>query len=398
MVQDMADPIEIVLEFLKRNQFDKAEAAFRAELFARSNGENPVLSSENVLDWDLQLRECVTTDFNKVLQGIGRLAVSTNEERSTTSAPGKMVSTSGRSGSHISGSKKEESGGSLLEGIRPPPEKQLYVEYESGQSKLQESMWMQKFASKNNRMLSKTEAIGPFAVASDGNESASTLPSSNWVYPHPQQDVVNRSLPSMPSASSSQFLPVGKQGLGNGKPAEQAFVWEKEQPFWQQDSSPTSVFASSLQSHIQDQDQNPCESDVLKNEVGNSKSKASGAMSILENAKYGSREVEQQDLHSSQTNFNIPIATFPVMQEQAEGMHGKMGGGAKEVLLLKNGFITGSTKEGPFKNVALKTFLPVSFVKPSQSEDEQRSMMLDYDDLNDDRDAGGYNWNSGYRQ
>ena len=47
----MAEPTDIVLEFLRKHHFVKAEAALMAELKDR-----PILSCENALNWDLQLR------------------------------------------------------------------------------------------------------------------------------------------------------------------------------------------------------------------------------------------------------------------------------------------------------------------------------------------------------
>eukprot|EP00250_Pteridium_aquilinum_P015096 c22375_g1_i1 orf=623-4615(+) len=383
----MADPVEIILDFLQRNQFAKAEAAFKAELLVRSRAENPVLSSENVLDWDMQLRTCVPQDTDSLTHDIGRLVISTNEQ-TALSAPERRVSASERSILHVPGSEKGEIGGSLLERTRSPPEKQLYVEYEAGQSKSQEPtpILLQDFAFKNSRTLPESEATVPFRgtyVSCPIHEPESTAQGPSWLA---MSQHVDRSLPGMSSITSSQLLPVKRQSRQeDSKPAEQASAWGNEQTFGQQQFSPTSVFINSPRS--QDQEQQACKSEVQRKDIVNNESKTTCSTSILKNAKHDSKDI------ANGSSVNVSAT-----KEEVEGGGGKVGKGREEILQVKNGFLPGATSEGPFKNPALKTFLPLSFLKASQNEDQHRSMTLDLAGLSDERDAGVSSWNHGELQ
>ncbi|KAI5082818.1 hypothetical protein GOP47_0002561 [Adiantum capillus-veneris] len=133
----MSDPADFILDFLRRHQFAKAEAAFKAELLSREDEGRFLLPSDNVSHQDLQL------------QSPGGVAGFTGEQKLMPSLQSDK----------LGGSKSNEAG-SFSEEVRSPPEKQLYVEFEPRRVSYQDGFITrsQEFAFEDASTVPKGEA------------------------------------------------------------------------------------------------------------------------------------------------------------------------------------------------------------------------------------------------
>ncbi|KAI5066126.1 hypothetical protein GOP47_0018750 [Adiantum capillus-veneris] len=374
----MADPVEIILEFLQRNQFAKAEAAFKAELLSRSTGENPVLSSENVLDWDLQLRSSAPNNLDAVIQDIDRLEASTNEQ---TAMSGRLPALD-RSFLHASDELRR---GSSRGRAKSPPEKQLYIEYESGQSKSQEPLCAvaEDFAFMNSR--SQPESV---TVCSTAGHVTSPMHGFDSTMQGSVCKDVDRPSSGSSTAALSQPLAVDWHSLpGVQKVIEPSSTQGNLELLWQQQSSTN--FSSSPT--LQGPDKLSCKTEAQRKESVSNELRVACGTFDLDVVQCNTKGVEKQEYHSVQAELEVPSSTRFATKATLDRERAKVHEVGDATLQLQNGFLPNSTREGPFKEPALKTPLPLSFLKPLLKEDHQRSV-LEYADLGDERDAGAYSW------
>lgn len=382
----MADPVEIILEFLQRNQFAKAEAAFKAELVSRGQGSNSTLSSENVMDWDWQLRSYAPNNLDAVTHDIDRLDTSANEQTAMY-ALGRRVPVLERSISHASCSERQDFiQGSSIGRTRSPPEKQLYVEYESGQTKAQEPSWAvaQDFAFVNSRVLPEP---GGGHASSPTHDFESAVQGSTWKTTC--KDVERPSLGSS-TANPLQPLPVERESMpGDRKQVEPASAHGNSQSLWQQPPLSTASVPSLA---LQDPHQLSSQTQAQRMDLGSNELRTDPSTFDLDKAQLHSKAVEKQDFCSLQAEVEVPSLNLSAAKP-SERERAKIQEVGDATVQLQNGFLPSSIREGPFKEPALKTPLPLAFMKPFNKEDSQRTMKIEVVDLGDERDAGGYDWN-----
>ncbi|MCO5548230.1 hypothetical protein L7F22_001687 [Adiantum nelumboides] len=378
----MADPVEIILEFLQRNQFAMAEAAFKAELLSRSKGENPVLLSENVTDWDLQLRSSAPNSLDAVTQDLDRLDTSSNKQIAMLG----RVPVMDRNFVHASDSKKEElRQGSMTERLKFPPEKQLYIEYESGgQSKSQEPLYSvaQDFAFVN-RQESMTVGSTTGHATSAMHEFESTMQGSTQKTICKDVDRPSSgssAIPSKPLHADWQLQPEERKLSG---PA--SFSGNLE-PIWQKQPSTVSTSAS------QGPDQLSCKTEARRKELVSNEPRMACSTLKVDMIQRSSRGAEKKEYHSCPAELEVPSSNSFAVKATLDSERPNFQELGDATLQLQNGFLPSSTREGPFKEPALKTPLPLSFMMPLHREDDQRNT-IEFAVLDDERGAGGYGWN-----
>ncbi|KAH7429877.1 hypothetical protein KP509_09G069600 [Ceratopteris richardii] len=369
----MDDPIRTVLEFLHRNQFAMAEAAFKAELSSRSKGENPILSSENIQGWDLQLSSPLAKHTTDTTQSIGVSVSTRNVQMMVHATAGEGVSASEKKVCNASSSNKNETRVSSIEISRSPPEKQLYVEYESGQGKSREPLHTlgQDFAFVNNKTL-----FDPITrTCSTGADMSSIMRDFGNSTQRPSHKNLCKDLDwplsDCMEVSTSRSYSEGCQSLSresklNSDPEHEDS--ELQRPF--------NVYVNT--STVQ----NP---DCLLRETGEQGKETSNLMQS---------SVEKQQPYFFQAEKGIPGLRPSAIKAKSDSGKAAMWNVGDTPLQLQNGFVPSSPKQGAFKEPSFKTAFPVSLMKPIQMEDQEKKLTLELTDSGDERDAGGYGWNS----
>jgi hypothetical protein len=147
----MADPVQLILDFLRRNQFSQAEEAFMAELMARriEGEEKLALSSSSTKALDLESQAWIPLPHGSHNRNRDEWTMSRNGDEN------------------------------LVTSVRNPPEKQVFVTYESGKSEPQAdvntSIYHHKFLPDNFRAASGSEATTPHTEASSFLQKAETV-------------------------------------------------------------------------------------------------------------------------------------------------------------------------------------------------------------------------------
>lgn len=374
--------MEAILDFLRRYQFTKAEAAFKAELLAREGGDPPIPSSVNAIDGDVELRLRPLQDLDHSLEG----------EQTSMSAHERGTRKN-------SSDQSEETGRILLDRSRSPPKKHLYAHYELQQLECRESLCSsgQEFVFENLRTSPEPEisvssgvsyfASGNLAAFQVGNpvlerefeNVPATTQGMSWTNPIQQMEC---SLPRTLSVGSLEDLVEGQARQFTIGSAEQAPTWDDRgiqgRPCVENVTSPFACLGYESQSaeHHELLRNVDMEGDVLRF-PGSTLPHRIEKTEFLKHDTHQVRSSLQNEVEAATLDVSAAKGRMDCLEQGAQQMEERddaslRGGAAGMEASVNNGFIANLVHERSFKDPALKTSLPFSFLKASQ---EQQSLV-----------------------
>eukprot|EP00250_Pteridium_aquilinum_P015098 c22375_g2_i1 orf=562-4569(+) len=369
----MSDPVELILAFLQRHQFAKAEAALKAELLTRKDGGRVLSPSESFPDWDLQLHSRRNPQSS---DGV----VSTADEE-TAMLPFDKNNLRGSS------NKEDTFIGISREEVRPPPEKQLYVEYEPGKPGFQDSFSTasQEFAFEEVKTLPEPEASVHLTAGDHVSlliqDVDNALQGASWMPSFLQGE---GSLPGARSSNSAEPLLAGTTVRQvKIEPAEHASkrctegMHQPQQLTSMAISSKSQYHAQQQESHIH----------VSQKEFVSHESKVPRNTYACANGKEESEEGEKSILPSNLNEDKASRSNLIAGGELAEASTDRVEHCRELCLQVQNVLLTDPPSEGTYKDPSLKTFSPLAVLKPSQNAEQQRLLMPEFDSLSNGKSA-----------